>query len=134
MGIVALPPRPEERAIQSEAVPFAPRLLDRPPSRTMTPNGSLREQHRRQPLASVDSGLVGRTPGLEELDELLARAVVVPFAVALHDFEQIVDRLLPAALAVQGDGEIEARLMVERIGRDLLLELRDRSHRLGLLG
>src|SRR5215510_1032925 len=78
----------------------------------------LREQHRRQPFAPVDGCLVGRTPGLEELDQLLARAVVVPLAVALDDLDEVVDRLLAAALAVQRDGEVEPGLMVARIGRD----------------
>src|SRR5271165_4199452 len=75
-----------------------------------------REQDRGQPLAAADGRLVGRTPSLEKLHELLARAVVVPFAVALDDLDEIVDRLCAASLAVQGDREIEARLMIERIG------------------
>src|SRR5712691_6179853 len=60
---------------------------------------TLREQDRRQLLAPGDGRLVGRAPGLEEHHELLARAVVVPFAVALDDVEEMVDRLLAAALA-----------------------------------
>src|SRR6185437_8950273 len=43
-------------------------------------NTRLGEQDRRQSLASLDGGLVRRAPGLEELHQLLARAVLVPFA------------------------------------------------------
>ena len=78
--------------------------------------------------------LVGGTPRFEELDKLLARAVFVPFAVALDDFGQMVDRLLALAVGVERDGKIEPRLVVERIGRDLLLKLADRADRARLLG
>ena len=79
----------------------------------------LRKQNRRQPLAAFDGGRVGRAPGLEELHQLLARAVVVPLAIALDDLEQLVDGLAAVALGVERDGKIEARLMVERIGGTL---------------
>src|SRR4029077_1487351 len=88
----------------------------------------------RKLLAALDGGFIGRTPGIEKLDELLAGAVVVPFAVALDDGEQLLERVGAAALAVEGERQIEARLVVERIGGDLLLELADRAERLGLLG
>ena len=55
-------------------------------------------KNRRQPLASIDGGLVGAAPRLEELHQLLARAVVVPLAVALDDFEQLIGRLGALAL------------------------------------
>src|ERR1700683_1797495 len=95
---------------------------------------TLGKQDRGEPPAALDRGLVGRPPGIEELNELLAGAVVVPFAVAPDDGDQILERLLPAALAVEREREVEARLVVERIGRHLLLELSDRPERLGLLG
>ena len=57
---------------------------------------SLRKQDRRQTLAPVHGRLVGRAPGLEELHELFARAVVIPFAVALDDIDQMLDRILRA--------------------------------------
>src|SRR5215510_2633784 len=94
---------------------------------------ALRKQNRRQPLTAIDGGLVGRAPGLEELDQLLARPVVIPLAIALDDPEQVIDGLLAAPLGIQRDREIEAGLMVERVRRDLLLELSDRSDRLCLL-
>src|SRR5262249_875241 len=88
---------------------------------------ALRKQNRRQPLTAIDGGLVGRAPGLEELDQLLARPVVIQFAIALDDLEQVIDGLLAAPLGIQRDREIEAGLMVERVRRDLLLGLSDRS-------
>src|SRR5215470_1851381 len=94
----------------------------------------LRKQNRRQLAAALDGRLVGRPPRLEELHELLARAVVVPFAVAPHDLDEMVDRLLAAVLAVERHRKVEPRLVVERIGRDLGLELADRTDRLRLLG
>src|SRR5438105_13147090 len=83
----------------------------------------LREQDRRQPFAPVDRRFVGRSPGFEQLHELLARAIVVPLAIAPHDLEQMVERLLALSLRVERDREIEARLMVERSGGDLLFQL-----------
>src|ERR1700751_2355114 len=94
----------------------------------------LREQDRRQPLASFDSRFIGATPGLKELHELLARAVVVPFAVAPDDFEQLRRRLAALAHGVERGGEMESRLMIERVRSDLLFELGNRSERGGLLG
>src|SRR5271169_5828731 len=94
---------------------------------------ALGEQYRRQPFAALDGGFVGRAPGIEELNELLAGAVIIPFTVALDDGDQVLERVVPLALAVEREREIEARLMIERIGGDLLLKLGDRSERLGLL-
>src|SRR5262245_22513487 len=51
-----------------------------------------REKNRRQPPASVDGRLVGAAPGLEELYQLLAGAVIVPLAVAPDDFQKLVGR------------------------------------------
>src|SRR3569833_705906 len=61
------------------------------------------EQDRREPLATVDGGLVRAAPGFEELHQLLARAVIVPFAVALDDLEQMIGCLLALARSVHGD-------------------------------
>src|SRR6202045_5470632 len=62
---------------------------------------ALRKEDRGQPLAPVDGGFVGRTPCIEKLDELLARAVVVPFAIALDDRDQVLERVAALALAVE---------------------------------
>ena len=48
--------------------------------------------------------------------------------------DQVVDRFLPASLAVEGDREIEAGLMIERIGGHVLFQLGDRADRFRLLG
>src|ERR1700730_702280 len=95
---------------------------------------ALGKQNRGQPLAPVDGGFVGRSPYIEKLKELPGRAVVVPFAIALDDRDQVLERVGALALAVERQRQIEARLMVERVGGDLLLELVDRPECLGLLG
>src|SRR5262245_44913849 len=66
-----------------------------------------REQNRRQSLASLDGGLIRPAPRLEQLHQLLARAVVVPFAVALDDLEQLRGRLATLARRVQRGREIK---------------------------
>src|SRR3954470_15919280 len=50
---------------------------------------ALGKQDDRQALASLDGCIIRTAPGLEELHQLLAGAVVVPFAVALDDREQL---------------------------------------------
>src|ERR1700722_19388848 len=86
-----------------------------------------REQDRGQSPASVHGVLVGRPPGLEELHQLFAGTVVVPFAVAAHDLHQLIERFLTPVVAVERERKIEPRLVVERIIGDLLLELGDRA-------
>src|SRR6266576_4527477 len=76
---------------------------------------ALGEQDRRQPLAACDGRFIGRPPCVEKLHELLARSVIVPFAIAFHDCEQMFERVKPAAFAVERECKIEPRLMVERI-------------------
>ena len=98
------------------------------------PATTLREKYRRQPLAPFDRSFVGRTPGIEELNELLAGAVIVPFAIALHDGDQLFERIQPPAVAVERHREIESGLMVGRIGGDLLLKIGNGPSDLGLLG
>src|SRR5262249_52590652 len=112
--MVALPARQCDRNCASTP-PETRELAARP--------AELGKQNRRQPLAAVHGGFVGRTPGLEELDQLLARAVVVPFTIAPDDLQQIIDSLLASPLAIQGEREIEPRLMVERVGRNLGFEV-----------
>src|ERR1700730_13742132 len=95
---------------------------------------ALREQDRRQPFAPLNGGLIGRAPRLEELHQLLARAVVVPFAVALDDFEQLTSGLAALAAGVERGCKIESGLMIERVCGDFLFQLGHRADRLGLLG
>jgi len=66
---------------------------------------------------------VSRAPGLEELDQLLARGVIVPFTIAAHDLDQLVERLLPTVISIQRYGKIKPRLVIERVGGDLLFQL-----------
>src|SRR3984957_2891986 len=95
---------------------------------------ALRKQDRRQPLASLDGGFIGRAPGLEQLHQLFARAVLVPFAVAPDDFEQLLRRLGALAAGVERRRQIESGLMIERVCGDFLFQLRHRADRLRLLG
>src|SRR5215475_3606725 len=90
------------------------------------PDHALGEQDRRQSLSSFDGRLIGAAPRLEELHQLLARAVVVPFAVTLDDLEQLRGRLRALALRVQRGGKVEARLMIEWVCIDFLFKLGDR--------
>src|SRR5215207_3530154 len=92
------------------------------------------EQHRRQPPPPEHRQVVGRPPGLEELDELLARRLVVPGALAPDDVDQRIDRLLAAAPGVERKGEVEAGLMVERVRLEPALELAGVAERRRLLG
>src|SRR5882724_1007300 len=79
------------------------------------PGCYLRKQNDRQPLSSIHGRFIGAAPRLEELHQLLARGILVPFAVALDDFEQMVGRLGTIALRVQRGRQIESRLMIERV-------------------
>src|SRR5689334_10414845 len=95
---------------------------------------ALRKQDGRQPLSSFDGRFVGAAPRLEELHQLLARAVIVPLAIALDDFQQLVGRFTALALRIERGREVESRLMIERVRGDLLLQFGHRTDRLGLFG
>ena len=79
------------------------------------------EPDRRQLAAGGDGGLVHQAPGLEKLQQLLARRGVVPGAVAPDDREQFVGRLVALAFGVERDRQIEACLMIVRIGGEFAL-------------
>src|SRR3954471_23858586 len=96
--------------------------------------GRLRKQNGRQFTPAVHRRLVSGTPRIEELDELLTRAVLVPLANALHDLQQMLGRLVALAGRVERHGKIETRLMVLGIRGDFLFKFTHRSTRLGLLG
>src|SRR5437879_13444621 len=68
---------------------------------------ALREEDRRQPLSSLDGRLVGAAPRLEELHQLLARAVIVPLAIAPDDFQQMVGRLRALAEPIERGPQVE---------------------------
>src|SRR5215210_9489295 len=96
--------------------------------------GSSGEQHRRQPPPPEHRHVVRRSPGLEELDELLARRLVVPGALAPDDVDQRIDRLLAATAGVERKGEVEAGLVVERVRLEPALELAGVAERRRLFG
>ena len=87
----------------------------------------LRKQDRRQAFASLDGGFVRGAPRFEELHELPAGGIIVPFAVARDDFQQVIGGLAALATSVQCGSQVESRLMIERVGRNLLLEFDDRT-------
>src|SRR3984893_9220934 len=82
-----------------------------------------RKKQRGEFAPGADRRRIGRSPGVEKLQQLLARAIVVPGPVAFDDFNELGGRLFAAILGIEEDGEIESRLMVVRIGRDLAHEL-----------
>ena len=77
---------------------------------------------------------VGRAPRFKELDQLLAGSVVIPFTVAAHDLKQLVEGLLPTAISVQRYGKVESRLVIERVGGNLLFQLGNGSKMSRLFG
>src|SRR4051794_17817134 len=94
---------------------------------------ALRKQDGRQPLSSFNRGLVRGAPRLEELHQLLSRAVLIPFAVALDDLEQLLGCLGALAAGVERGREVEPCLVVERVRGDFLFQLGHGTERLGLL-
>ncbi len=84
----------------------------------------LREQHRRQPPPAIKRVLVLRAPGLEELDELLARGLLVPIALATNDLDEMVDGIFTLAACVGDERQIEARGMIVGVSGQTRFESR----------
>src|SRR5262249_32535461 len=80
-----------------------------------SPHAILRKQQRRQFPPPSNRARVGRTHRLEQRQELLARSVLVPFALAAYDLEQLVHGLFARALGVERLGQRKARLEVARV-------------------
>src|SRR5690554_1699875 len=97
------------------------------------PGNCSREQERGQAPPSGQGGLVGRPPGLEELQELLARLVLLPTAVRTEDVKELVGRRRAVARSGEHEGEVEAGLEVGRIGLDAAAERAGIAERCGLL-
>src|SRR3984893_9365783 len=93
-----------------------------------------RKKQRGEFAPGADRRRIGRSPGVEKLQQLLARAIVVPGPVAFDDFNELGGRLLAPILGIEDDGEIEPRLMVAGIGRDLSHKLGSIAARGGLTG
>src|SRR5579883_2689442 len=85
------------------------------------------EENRGEAPARRDGQRIGRSHRLEELDELLAPGLLVPLAVALHQLEQLVHRLLALARGEERRGEIEPRLMIPGIALQALAQLGERA-------
>src|ERR1700741_397383 len=81
-------------------------------------NGSIlhsTEQERRQATPSGGGrGFVG-APGLEEFQQLQARRILVPAALAADDLQQRIGGFLAVAHRVHGGGQVVARLVVRRV-------------------
>lgn len=92
------------------------------------------EQDRRQPPSSLDGRLVSAAPGFEKLNQLFACGVIVPFAVALDDLEQVLSGLGAFAGSIERGRQVESRLMIERVCGYFLFQFSDGTNRLGLLG
>src|SRR5437879_434479 len=74
---------------------------------------SLSGEHQRgEPPSGTQGQRIGRSHGLEELHELLARGLFVPLAVALEQGQQLVDRRLALAAAEEPGGELEPGLVI----------------------
>src|SRR4051794_18903786 len=76
----------------------------------------LPEQQRGQLAPPRLGGGVVKAPGLEELQQLLARRLVVPGAVAPDRLQQRVHRLVALAGRVERDGEVDPCRMVVWVG------------------
>src|SRR5690606_25480534 len=73
------------------------------------------KQQRRKAATAIERRLVGRTPGLEELHQLLAGLVILPTAVQPENVKKQVGGVLALVLGVQEQGELEAGVVVLRI-------------------
>src|SRR5665213_1058048 len=95
----------------------------------MAPDAS-REHQRGEAAPRRHGQRVGRSHDLEELDELLARRLLVPGAVPAVEGQQLVDALFALAGAEERRREFEPRLMVVAVGGESGTELVGLAHRL----
>src|SRR5712692_6191301 len=80
------------------------------PSLKSSPLGSRKHQRRQAPPGAQGQG-IGQAHDLEEFDQLPARRLFVPLAVALEQRQQLVNRRFALAGAEQRGGQLEARLV-----------------------
>ena len=73
---------------------------------------ALGEKDRGEFAPRGDGARIGRSHRFEQRDKMLARRVVIPFAVAPDDFQQIFDGAFAIALGVTRQSQIVARLMI----------------------
>src|ERR1700722_17033412 len=81
-----------------------------------------RKQNRGQLASSVERLWIGRSHGLEQRDDLLSRRLIIPFAVAAYNLQELVQGAFAVAACVQRQRQIVARLMVARVLSQLGLE------------
>src|SRR5438876_3548967 len=86
-----------------------------------------RKQDRGEPLAGGDGEGIRRPHRLEEFEQLLARGLLVPGAVAADDLEELVDASLALARGEERGGELVARLEILGVALDPGLELAQRA-------
>src|SRR6516164_726901 len=101
----------------------------RPPVRSLIALPSGEHQGGEAP-SGTQSQRIGRPHCLEKFEELLARRLLVPLAVALEEGQEFVDRHLALAAAEETGGEFEPRLVVVGVGRQTGAELSFPGHRL----
>src|SRR5271166_1636821 len=83
-----------------------------------------------EPPSAAQGQRIGRPHRLEEFDELFARGLLVPLAIALEKIQQLVDRGLSLAAAEQPGCELEARLVIVRVCRQASAQFARPGHRL----
>ena len=79
-------------------------------------------------------GRVARAPGLEELQQLLARFFLVPMAIAAQDLNKLCHGAGAVAPRVQGKSKIEAGLMIVRVRLKSALQVVWIAEMAGLFG
>src|SRR5262245_34811381 len=89
-----------------------------------------RKHQRREAPAGAQRQRIGRPHDLKEFDQLAARRLIIPVAVALEEREEFVDRGLAVTGAKQRGGEFKTRLVVVLVGLQALAQFADRAHRL----
>src|SRR5665213_2823662 len=115
------------RAPGSSSAPVSGKIGRRAGSSAKAPSG---EEDRGEPLARSDAQRIAEADRREEFEQLLARRLVVPGAVAPDAVEQMVDGLFALAGGEERRSQIEPRLMVLGIGRQPHLERRGLARRL----
>src|SRR5215472_16391970 len=86
-----------------------------------------RKEDRRETPPRCDRERIGRPHRLEELQQLLARGLLVPGAVAPDDLEELVDPGLALARGEERRGKLVARLEIPGVALNPRLELAERA-------
>ncbi len=92
------------------------------------------KQKRRQLAPCAERRGIGIAPRLEELEQLLARTVIVPLAAGLHDEKQLIGRIFTPPLRVTHLRKIEPGLIIIGISLNSLFEFNRITDELDLVG